>query len=286
MSVERLVGHPGGVDLGPGDPHEWLCGYVWQSPTQAQRRKLGALGERIAKHESEALQLLRIDIRDQDWPAELRHRGGIVLHQLGRHAAAAKWAVRRAVVNGWRANLEFVPTKQETREQYVAIRNSAQSLSDVLAKLCTRNRMALQHAGLLNGANVLPSEPSEKRPDNLRLVVGSLAQAAANELERLGPPSQGDWAADVAAGDPAALRPDQRLAHEAVHVWSHFRPDRRPSGKAPGPFLGFLTSLNLMATGRSANMERAAKWAVKSNVQLLSLRYPHAASTGAPHTLP
>jgi hypothetical protein len=105
-------------------------------------------------------------------------------------------------------------------------------------------------------------------------ALRSLNDCATNDLARLGPPNSRDGKPDLAAGDPEARKVIDRLAPEAVHVWAHFRRDRRPSSKAYGPFIKFVETLQRIATGKSAYMGRSAQAAIAANAVLLADRYP------------
>ena len=157
---DRLAIHAEGIELGPADAHEWLCGFADEDPTPTRRRQLKPLAERIEEFEQAAVDLLQPDNAGQDPPANMREQGdGIGLEDLGRHAGAARWAIRAAVVRGWRALREDVPTKKERRERLKATHAATQALLGALDRLCARDRMALQAAGLKGGSSMLPAFP-------------------------------------------------------------------------------------------------------------------------------
>src|SRR4051795_12218671 len=63
---DRLAVHADGVDLGPADAHDWLCGFVYKDPTPAKQRQLRPLAKRIEQLEPAALDLLQPSDTVQD----------------------------------------------------------------------------------------------------------------------------------------------------------------------------------------------------------------------------
>jgi hypothetical protein len=238
-----------GIYLGPADPLEWLRGFVDGATFATDVRELRDLADRIGDLEPSAIELLRPDGADPDCPAGFRSLGGgVVLHELGRHPAAARWAIREAVVRGWWRYRDPVPRRAAHRAWAEDVRRSARRLLDLLRTASPRDRMAIQQGGLLGGSRMLPARPDLDGPGWLATALESLERAAAAELRRLGEPSGADRQPDRRAG--ASPGPLPTAAHDAVPIWLHFRPDQRPASTEDGPFDQLVRLLEEMATGR------------------------------------
>jgi hypothetical protein len=270
---DRLAVHADGIDLGPAEPHEWLCGFVYRDPTPSQRIQLKGLARRIAEFEPVALALLCPVDADEDWPENIRHRGGIVLHQLGRHSGAARWAIRGAALRGWQACREDVPTKKERRNRLATTQRSVEALVQDLRRLNPRDRMALQAAGLIGGSAMLPAHPEDDGPGWLVTNLRALDDSIAAEVARLGQPSDGDWVTDWSAGDPLNRNAATRIADDAVEIWVHFRPDRKPTATPAGPFEQLVRTINNMAREKTEDLRRSVKAALKANRERIVRQY-------------
>jgi hypothetical protein len=242
MNSARLIGHPGGVDLGPADPHEWLCGFLYSAPSKMQQDELLPLAGRIAEREPAALGFLAPDQGIEDWPAAIRHADGIVLHQLGRHSAAAQWAVRQAVARGWQRNKD-VPSRSLRKKETEKLRHAMASSLRQLRLMSPHTLMALQQSmpddrlftheiprkGASGGGLVsrLPARVDLDGKGALEQMLESLIRAADADLERLQALGVAyrwpDWAAGSAENQHVTL------AHEAVPLWLHFRPEKKPT---------------------------------------------------------
>lgn len=289
MSAGRLIGHPGGVDLGPTDAHEWLCGFLYAEPTQAQREALEPLAGRIQAHEERAVDVLAPDAGDADWPQEARQRDGVVLHQLGRHEAAARWGVRQATARGWR-RYRNVPSRSARKQEMEKLRKAAIALSNQLRKLSPHSLMALQQSAPDDRLFVAEA-PSNRKPGTRfiarlparphldgkgafqRMLEGVIAAADA-DLHRLASIGTAYRWPDWTAGSTENVH--VTLAHEAVPLWLHFRADRRPS-KSIGSrsFSELAEIMHEIATGEaSRDMRRDVHAALLYYSDAISSRYP------------
>jgi hypothetical protein len=250
------------IYLGPADPLEWLRGFVQDPPSAKLMADLQDLAERIGDLEPSAIELLRPDDTDPDCPAEFRVSNdgdGVPLSDLGRHSAAARWAIRQAVVQGWRRAREAVPSRSEHGKKMQTTQEKARALLGELRTLGPRDRAALQGGGLHGGSKTLPARPDLDGEGWLVTVLESLDNAAEAELQRLGKQLEADlqqarkqksadWRPDRRAG--ASPGPLPTAAHDAVPIWLHFRRDRPPASTEDGPFDQFVGFLEEMATGR------------------------------------
>jgi hypothetical protein len=163
------------ICLGPADPLEWLRGFVQDPPSAKLMADLQDLAERIGELEPAALELLRPDESVPDWPTGFRSPGGgIVLHELGRHSAAARWAIREAVVRGWWRYRDPVPSRAAHRAWAEEVQRATRRLLGLLRTGTPRDRMAIQQGGLLGGSPMLPARPDLDGPGWLVTVLDSL----------------------------------------------------------------------------------------------------------------
>jgi hypothetical protein len=272
---DRLAVHADGVDLGPSDAHDWLCGFVYTDPTPAKQRQLRPLAKRIEQFEPAALDLLQPRDAVQDASAREDSDGeGIALETLGRHSGAARWAIRAAAVRGWHAQREDVPTRKERRERLKALDTATQTLLETLDRLGPRDRAALQAAGLKGGSKMLPAHPELDGQGWLATALQSLKDSVARDLARLGPASDGDWAQDWSAGNPSGYNDTAIIASEALMIWMHFRPCRRPTSAENGPFDRFVRILCEMATDKPKYVRRSVRAVLKEYEQPIAARYP------------
>jgi hypothetical protein len=307
---DRLATHADGVELGPVDPYEWLCGFIYDDPTPAQRQQFKILAERIEQSEPAAVDLLQPDNADQDPPAsmpdllQLDHAGqdppasmadllqpdhagqdppanmreqgdGIALEDLGRHAGAARWAIRSAATSGWLRACESVPTRAARKKRMTNVLRKTKALLGELRTLEPRDYMALQQTATdirlltLRYPNLgrarpqllrwLPARPDLDGEGTLATMLGMLADAAEADLRRLsesGPARWKDLQAGVATGWPVTA------AHDAMPIWLHFRRDRRPTShrnKKPsregGSFVELVEYLHFMASGKTRDVK-------------------------------
>jgi hypothetical protein len=278
----RLAIHADGVELGPVDPYEWLCGFVYDDPTPTQRRRLKPLAKRIEELEQAAVDLLQPRDAAQDPP--FREQGdGIGLEDLGRHAGAARWAIRAAVVRGWQAQRENVPTRKERRERLKATHAATQALLAALDRLRARDRMALQAAGLKGGSPMLPALPESDGQGWLVAALQSLNDCVAGDLARLGPAGGGDRVEDWSAGDRFGRNVMSVIAVEALVIWMHFQSGRlpsgqlqsgrRPSSKEDGPFYEFVGMLTNMVTGKPRYVRKWVRIALSEYARPIAARY-------------
>jgi hypothetical protein len=288
----------GPIYLGPDDPLEWLRGFVGEAAAAPLMNDLRELARRIRDLEPSAVEQLRPDDADPDCPAAFRVSNdgdGIDLHDLGRHAAAARWAIRAAVLRGWWRDRETVPSRAGRRVWAEDVGRAARHLRSLLRRGSPRDRMALQASGLAGGRRMLPAHPDRDGKGWLVAALESVDVAATRDLRRLGEgPSVGpkealnrkcgDWQPDFGAG--AAGAAIQTAAHDAVPIWLHFRPDARPtsndskrrSGQRTDSFDEFVAYLHEMATGEKRYVRRDVQAALKEYREAVALRYGRATS--------
>ncbi len=120
-------------------------GFIYRDPSDDQRKQLAPLAARIKDLEPGAVELLRAVNSDEDWPANIRHPDGIVLHQLGRHSGAACWAIRGAVARGWQRYRD-VPSRAQRKRELVGWLKAAKAALGQLRTMSPHGLMALQRA--------------------------------------------------------------------------------------------------------------------------------------------
>jgi hypothetical protein len=272
----------GSIYLGPDEPLDWLRGFIGEATSERLIADLRELAERIRDLEPLAIKLLMPDDSDPDCPAEFRisnDGNGIPLNDLGRHSSAARWAIRGAVVRGWRRHREVVPTAAH-RAWAEGVQMATRKLLGLLRTAKPRDLMALQRGGLSGGSRMLPARPELDGKGWLVIALESLDRAAGADLRRLGDRNGGDRQPDLLAGAEHATIPT--AAHDAIPIWLHFRPDepptsndgKRETGGRTGSFVTFVELLHNMATGRSGRYVRRDVQAVlKEYSKAIDCRY-------------
>jgi hypothetical protein len=285
----------GPIYLGPDDPLEWLRGFIGEATAAALRYDLRELAGRVRDLEPSAVKELRPDDADPDCPAAFRasnDRDGIDLHDLGRHSAAARWAIREAVVRCWWRRRDM-RTRKARRDWDEQVRRATRSLLGLLRTATPLDRMALQRRGL--SRRMLPARPSSDGEGWLVKALEALDRAVTEDLQRLGElkdadadearkRKSADWRPGREAG--AAPRPMPTVAHDALPVWLHFRPDARPttndgkseSRRSTGSFVAFVAFVDLLqqmvnSDGKGRYVRREVRQALNDHAERIAQRY-------------
>jgi hypothetical protein len=278
------------IYLGPDDPLDWLRLLIGEAASEPLMSNLREFAERIRALEPSAVEQLRPDDADPDCPAEFRisnDGGGIEFHDLGRHSAAARWAVRHAALGGWWRHRGAAPSRAAHRAWAEGVQQATHRLLYLLRTAEPHDRMALQRGGLTGGWRMLPAHPVRDGEGWLVTTLQSLDKAAGADLRHLGEPNGRDRQPDRRAS--AATESPPTAAHDAVPIWLHFRPDACPSSyysksetrqrQLPGSFVAFVELLHEMATGdKRRYVRRDVQDALREHEKAISLRYSLTAS--------
>jgi hypothetical protein len=272
----RLVGYPGGFDLGPADTAEWLAGYLWKEPTDNQRRKVKDLAERIDSKQKEALACLRPnDVNPFDGGehhSKWDYRNRSICHSfnpLGTHTAAARYAFRRAAVSIWETKLinGNKIAKKQHRNHLKSLIEATDKLTKALNILTPAERLLFAHSSTLGDvwSPLLALDSMGQDPAPLVDYLHETNEEAKRLLRAIGEPSQGHgkpfFVGQGACKDNFAVQLFGTVdtidfaVEVAFQAYTHFRQDRA-SGTIGGPFVFFADLLVELGLGETRSTRK------------------------------